>query len=917
MTPGQAAARVVSGRERHVCRAPRTGISGHHHECGSKLDPEARRRAVAPCACVSRGRPRVTGRRAGRRLGLVAGAVAIALAVLAVLFALDSYRAARRQAATELRAAAAQAAADTRAYTANRLQALAALARQLPAAAGDPRTVEERLASLASNQPGFDGGLLWVDRSGAVHTSKPGRRGLGEAEAVVARVQATGRSVVSPAIAVPALGGEAIVFAVPTRLKDGRRTGILAAGVTIPFLSSSAAGYRLPEASRLWITDATGDLIAGPGVRRTRSATAVPAYRRAASAGGRAGVKAGERGFDGRTGVVAWASEERSGWTLFVEQRESAAFGSAAATLRKQLLGIAIVLLLGAATIGVLARRFDRLAAGQEAARASAERRLRRARALGELSASLAGAVAVPDVRQVVLGWALDEFRGDLAALVESDEDGVRLHRASSPAAAPETVRLHRDDRAVDVLATRAPVWPERSRELEPALRALEVQRPRATSGLAVPLSFAGETVAVVLAVSRETHRFDDEDREHWSSFAAQAAQALERARLNQREREIATEFQSRLLPSSVAGERTDVTVSAAYLPAESELALGGDWYDAIPLADGRMVLAVGDVIGHGVQAAVVMGQLRTAIMTLAPICDGPAELLERLDAFTDQIDGGEFSTVQCAYVDLATGIMRSASAGHPPMVVIDAAGRPAYVWEGRSAPLCVSDGRKPEDARLLEGASTLLLFTDGLYERRDATVDEGLHQLLEVCAGTATAGPGDLAEAVVHGMLAGGTVEDDVAVLALTLSEQLAPALVLSVPPRPEELAGVRASVHDWLFAHVVDESRRHQIVLAVHEAVANAVEHGGSGDVPAMVVVELSLRPGAVDVVVRDNGRWQERDPFHLEWEDERGRGLSIIDRLATEASIDRGRGTVVRMRFDLVPDPSSSELAPAAWA
>lgn len=860
----------------------------------------------------------MTGRRPGRRLGLVAGALAIALAGLAILFALDSYRAGREQATTELRAVASQAAADTRTYTANRLQALAALARQLPAEAGDSRTVEERLGTLASNQPGFDGGLLWVGRSGGAHTSAPGRRGLGEVHPLLRQVRSSGRSAVSPAITVPVLGGEAIVFAVPTRLKDGRRTGVLAAGVTIPFLSSSSSAYRLPPASRLWITDAAGALIAGPGVRRTRSVALLPAYRRAASAQGRPGVRAGERGFDGRTSVVAWASEGRSGWTLFVEQQESAAFGGASATLRRQLLGIVVVFLLGVAIIGVLARRFDRLAAGQEAARASAERRLRRARALGELSASLAGAVAVPDVRQVVLGWALEEFRGDLAALVESDEEGVRLHRASSPMGQVETIRLHRDDRAVDVLATRAPVWPERSQELEPTLRALEVQRPSATSGLAVPLSFAGETVAVVLAVSRELHRFDDEDREHWRSFAAQAAQALERARLNQREREVAREFQSRLLPSSVAGEQADATVSAAYLPAESELALGGDWYDAIPLADGRIVLAVGDVIGHGVQAAVVMGQLRTAIMTLAPICDGPAELLERLDAFTEQVEGGEFSTVQCAYVDLATGIMRSASAGHPPMAVIDAAGRAAYVWEGRSAPLCVSDGHKPEDARLLEGASTLLLFTDGLYERRDATVDEGLQRLLAVCERTTTAGNGDLAEAVVHGMLAGGTVADDIAVLALTLSERLAPALVLSVPPRPEELAGVRASVHDWLSAHMADESRRHQIVLAVHEAVANAVEHGGAGEVPeVVVVVELSLRPGAVEVIVRDDGRWQERDPFHLEWEDERGRGLSIIDRLASQASIDRGRGTVVRMRFDLARSAPGSELAPAAHA
>jgi serine phosphatase RsbU (regulator of sigma subunit)/anti-sigma regulatory factor (Ser/Thr protein kinase) len=860
----------------------------------------------------------VMRRSPGRRLGLVAGAVAIVLAALAVLFALDSYQAGRTRASADVRAAAAQAASDTGPYTIARLNDLGALTRKLPVEAGNPRAVQELLRRMAPAQAGFPGGLVWLDATGALHTSTDLGIGDGGAAAAFLRgVLRSGRASVSDALPVPAFGGDAVVYAVPVRRPDGKRVGVLAGGVPVDWLSRASAAYRLPESGHLWIGDRSLRLIAGPGVRSARDVSRSPLAVAAVSSSGRGGMRTGVQGFGGGpVSIVAWATEQRSGWTLFVAQPEAVAFGPASDTLRKQLLGIGFVLLLGAACIGVLAWRFDRLAAGQEAARTSAERRLRQARSLGELSASLAGAVGVGDVRGVVLQWALEAFDADVVALVEKDGDGTRLHRSSAAEPLPETTRLHRDDGVAGVLGRRVPVWPESTAVLVPTFQALDVQPARATTGLAVPLAFAGETVAVVLAVSRDPHVFDDEDREHWRAFAAQAAQALERARLNEREREIAAEFQSRLLPDVLSGDGSGATIAAVYRPAESEMPIGGDWYDAIPLPDGRVVLAVGDVIGHGVQAAVVMGQLRTAIITLAPICDGPAELLERLDAFTEQVDGGEFSTVQCAYVDISTGVMRSASAGHPPMIVIDADGRASYVWEGRSAPLCVaSTEEKPEDARLLAQSSTLLLFTDGIYERRDSTVDDRMRQLLEVCERTASASPRDLAEAVVEQMLAGGRATDDVAVLTLRLDEQLAPARVFSVQPRPSELAGLRASVHAWLHEFVADESRRHQIVLAVHEAVANAVEHGSAASgAPATIVVEFALRPGAVEVVVRDNGRWQERDPFHIEWEDERGRGLSIIERIASRAKIDRSRGTVVRMLFDTVPVAAGQELEAA---
>ena len=159
-------------------------------------------------------------------------------------------------------------------------------------------------------------------------------------------------------------------------------------------------------------------------------------------------------------------------------------------------------------------------------------------------------------------------------------------------------------------------------------------------------------------------------------------------------------------------------------------LEVGGDWYDAFELADGRIALTVGDVVGHGLAAAAAMGQVRTALAALAYHAEGPGELLERLDGFLARSRTTDFATVCYAVIDPATGVLEYASAGHPPMLVVSPAGETTWLDHARSAPLSGDSARvRPQESTLLEPGSLLVLYSDGLVERRKEPLEVGLRR--------------------------------------------------------------------------------------------------------------------------------------------------------------------------------------------
>jgi PAS domain S-box-containing protein len=223
--------------------------------------------------------------------------------------------------------------------------------------------------------------------------------------------------------------------------------------------------------------------------------------------------------------------------------------------------------------------------------------------------------------------------------------------------------------------------------------------------------------------------------------------------RARQREQQIALQLQRSLLTGELPSG-AGLEVEVAYHPADSGVEVGGDWYDAFWLEQEAVVaLVVGDVVGRGIGAATTMGQLRSAVRALASTGLGPARLLQALDVYSRRYGVGQSATVVYLELDLASGAMRYACAGHPPPVIVAPGAAPRFAWEGRSVPLDAQhDEPEPRDEAELElpPGGSVLLYTDGLIETRGRSLTVGMDRLLEQVAAHEGEPPGVLAAAVM-----------------------------------------------------------------------------------------------------------------------------------------------------------------------
>lgn len=202
-------------------------------------------------------------------------------------------------------------------------------------------------------------------------------------------------------------------------------------------------------------------------------------------------------------------------------------------------------------------------------------------------------------------------------------------------------------------------------------------------------------------------------------------------------------------------------------IPAIADIDVGGDWYDVIPISPARVGLVIGDVAGHGVEAAAAMGQLRSALRIYALDGLSPGVVLERLNQLVHRFGVGDFSTLCYLTLDPPTGVVVFACAGHPYPLLLTPGDAPRYLEGGRSLPLGVArDALYCEAATILTPGSTLLLYTDGIIESRTQAIDEGLAHL----AAAATSGPTDLDDLLDHLLdpVLADEPEDDIALLAI-----------------------------------------------------------------------------------------------------------------------------------------------------
>ncbi len=322
-----------------------------------------------------------------------------------------------------------------------------------------------------------------------------------------------------------------------------------------------------------------------------------------------------------------------------------------------------------------------------------------------------------------------------------------------------------------------------------------------------------------------------------------------------------------------------ELEVCARYLPGVEGTEVGGDWYDVIPLAAGRVGLVIGDVMGRGVRAAAVMGQLRTAIRAYSRLDIPPAELLGQLDGLVAELKDEQIVTCTYAVFDPASKVVTMASAGHLPPIVVRTDGTTVMVPIQVGAPLGVGIGVFDEHQLTLDPGAQLAMYTDGLVERREADIDSGIATLMDVL-GRSHRDMEMQCDAVLQ--QAGGTAgfDDDVALLLVRLPvapEARGEVERLAVPRGIRSVRLVRRLCLALFPRWQLDREVADAASLVVNELVTNALLYGGNP-------VELVLRRTATMLYVEvfdASGHLPRRRLASTD--DEGGRGLHLVATLS----------------------------------
>ncbi|MFC5094391.1 SpoIIE family protein phosphatase [Amycolatopsis plumensis] len=297
--------------------------------------------------------------------------------------------------------------------------------------------------------------------------------------------------------------------------------------------------------------------------------------------------------------------------------------------------------------------------------------------------------------------------------------------------------------------------------------------------------------------------------------------------------------------------------------------------------------------MGHGLAAATVMGQLRSACRALLLEHPTPAAALAALDRFAARLPGATCTTAFCAVLTPETGELAYSSAGHPPPVLVHADRTTQLLEDGHSIPLGVRTGLdRPEARVVIPPRGTLLLYTDGLVERRRDPLDEGITRVAELLENSASATPDELADKLMTSLAPAAGYEDDVAVL---LYRQPGP-LEIGFPADAGQLAPTRRALRGWLDRCGLGAEQVQNVLVATGEAVANAIEHGHRDTPGGPIRLNAIALADRVHVTVNDTGTWK---PPQAAATFRRGRGMMLMRELVTEVDVHQTTdGTTVHL-------------------
>lgn len=408
-------------------------------------------------------------------------------------------------------------------------------------------------------------------------------------------------------------------------------------------------------------------------------------------------------------------------------------------------------------------------------------------------------------------------------------------------------------------------------------------------SMLGVPL-LAGRSLLGVLHVgSKVPHEFFGEDIRLLQLAADRIALATQ-ARLSEVERTTAEALQRSLVPTRLPA-LPGLDLAARYVPGEGG-GVGGDWYDLFVLPTGRPCLVIGDVVGHGLRAAVVMGRLRSALRAYALEGGDPAEVLTKLDQKVLHFEPGAMATVLYAKFEPGLERLHVSSAGHlPPLLMLPGA-KADLLDLPIDPPLGVRLGQRRRTTTVQVPAGALICcYTDGLVERRGSHIDHGIRQLREAIR---PGGADAVCAAVMAELIGNRPTDDDAAILVIRreVRSDLAP-LELVVPAVATSVRDVRQAARQWLSATPANMEETVDLLLVLGEAVSNAVEHA-YGPRGGPVFVGLEYTPPNIIIMVRDHGHWRPSRGVG------RGHGTILIRQCSDDVDIERSpTGTTVRCR------------------
>jgi anti-sigma regulatory factor (Ser/Thr protein kinase) len=421
---------------------------------------------------------------------------------------------------------------------------------------------------------------------------------------------------------------------------------------------------------------------------------------------------------------------------------------------------------------------------------------------------------------------------------------------------------------------------------------------------LFVPLRARGRVLGVVgLHREEPSQPFGAGDLSLAQEVAARAALALDNIRLYDEARATAVALQRSLLPSAQP-RLTGVDTAHRYLPGRKDIGVGGDWFDVIPLSCGRVAFVIGDVMGRGLRAAAAMGQLRTAVRTLAVMDQLPEDVLRHLDDLAQGTDQVQLATCVYAVFDPVECALSFATAGHPPPVLRRPDGTTLMLPQPSGAPLGVGGVAFESTTVPIDDGSRLLLYTDGLVESRDSDLDEGFGRL----TGAFAKGSGELdplCEDLLRATSRDSGHDDDIALLVAEL-HRLEPSRVARWAQRggAESVADargwVRRQFETWRLGQLAELAE-----LLVSELVTNALRY-------AVAPVELTvlLLDEVVTLAVTDGASPLPR-LRRVGDGDEGGRGLQLVARLAGRwGARPEAAGKVVWCELPL---PRSAQIHP----